>query len=104
MDTLNGMDTEEIEIAPVTGPLDARVVLPGSKSITNRAMVLAALAQGRSVLDSVLLRDDTRYMIEALRVMGFTVEIEEPARRIIVSGRGGKNPAHGGEVFVGGAS
>src|ERR1700691_60943 len=100
---LNGMDTEEIEIAPVTGPLDARVVLPGSKSITNRAMVLAALAQGRSVLDSVLLSDDTRYMSEALRVMGFTVEIDEPARRITVSGRGGTIPAHGGEIFVGGA-
>src|SRR6202789_2803210 len=100
---LNGMDTEEIEIAPVTGPLDARVVLPGSKSITNRAMVLAALAQGRSVLDSVLLSDDTRYMSEALRVMGFTVEIDEPARRITVSGRGGTIPAPGGEIFVGGA-
>src|ERR1700730_388375 len=97
------MDTENIEIAPLAGPLDARVVLPGSKSITNRAMVLAALAQGRSVLDSVLLSDDTRYMSDALRVMGFTVEIDESARRITVSGRGGTIPAHGGEIFVGGA-
>ena len=87
----------------MTGPLDARVVLPGSKSITNRAMVLAALAQGRSVLESVLLSDDTRYMSDALRVMGFTVEIDEPARRITVSGRGGTIPAHGGDIFVGGA-
>src|ERR1700691_4700912 len=101
-----GMDTEKtenIEIAPLTGPIDARVVLPGSKSITNRAMVLAALAQGRSVLESVLLSDDTRYMSDALRVMGFTVEIDESARRITVSGRGGTVPAHGGEIFVGGA-
>ena len=97
------MDTEEIEITPLTGPLDARVVLPGSKSITNRAMVLAALAQGRSVLDAVLLSDDTRYMSDALRVMGFAVEIDEPARRITVSGRGGTIPAPGGEIFVGGA-
>src|ERR1700678_3415516 len=103
MDTLNGMDTEEIEITPLTGPLDARVVLPGSKSITNRAMVLAALAQGRSVLESVVLSDDPRYMSDALRVMGFTVKIDEPARRITVSGRGGTIPAHGGEIFVGGA-
>ena len=94
---------DEIEIIPVTGPLDARVVLPGSKSITNRAMVLAALAQGRSVLDSVLLSDDTRYMSEALRVLGFVVEIDEAAHRITVSGRGGTIPAHGGEIFVGGA-
>src|SRR6202167_5449255 len=101
-----GMDTEKtenIEIAPLTGPIDARVVLPGSKSITNRAMVLAALAQGRSVLESVLLSDDTRYMSDALRVMGFAVEIDEPARRITVSGRGGTIPAPGGEIFVGGA-
>src|SRR5271168_1963676 len=97
------MDTEEIEISPLNGPLDARVVLPGSKSITNRAMVLAALAQGRSVLEAVLLSDDTRYMSDALRTMGFTVEIDAPARRITISGRGGMIPAHGGEIFVGGA-
>jgi 3-phosphoshikimate 1-carboxyvinyltransferase len=94
---------DEIEITPLTGPLGARVVIPGSKSITNRAMVLAALAQGRSVLDAVLLSDDTRYMSDALRVMGFAVEIDEPARRITVSGRGGTIPAPGGEIFVGGA-
>src|SRR5260370_17091489 len=96
------MNTEkdEIDISPLTGPLDARVVLPGSKSITNRAMVLAALAQGRSVLDSVLLSDDTRYMSDALRVMGFTVEIDEQARRITVSGRGGTIPAHARDIFV----
>src|ERR1700720_4030548 len=103
MRAVNLKKVDEVEITPLAGPLDARVVLPGSKSITNRAMVLAALAQGRSVLESVLLSDDTRYMSEALRVMGFTVEIDEAARRITVSGRGGTIPAHGGEVFVGGA-
>ena len=93
----------EIEIAPITGPLEARVSVPGSKSITNRAMILAAMAQGRSVLDSVLLSDDTRYMSDALRVMGFVVEVDEDAHRITVGGRGGVIPAHGGEIFVGGA-
>src|SRR5258707_2189585 len=103
MDTeKSGMDTEK-EITPLSGPLDARVVLPGSKSITNRAMVLAALAQGRSVIESILLSDDTRYMSDALRVMGFTVEVDEQAHRITISGRGGTIPAHGGEIFVGGA-
>src|SRR5260370_29412320 len=103
MDTEKGMDTEKREIPPLTGPLDARVVVPGSKSITNRAMVLAALAQGRSVLESVLLSDDTRYMSEALRVMGFTVEVDEQARRITVRGSGGTMAGDGGEIFVGGA-
>lgn len=94
---------DQIEIAQLTAPLDARVVVPGSKSITNRAMVLAALAQGRSVLDGVLLSDDTRYMTDALRAMGFNVESDEAARRITVDGRGGTVPAHGAEIFVGGA-
>ena len=94
---------DEIEIKPLTGPLDARVVLPGSKSITNRAMLLAALAQGRSVIDGALLSDDTRYMTEALKALGFVVEIDETARRITVGGRGGSIPAHGGNLFVGGA-
>ena len=61
------------------------------------------MAQGRSVLDSVLLSDDTRYMTDALRVMGFIVEVDEDAHRITVGGRGGVIPAHGGEIFVGGA-
>ena len=93
----------EIEIVPISGPLDARVVVPGSKSITNRAMILAAMAQGRSVIDSVLLSDDTRYMTDALRVLGFIVEVDEDAHRITVGGRGGVIPANGGEIFVGGA-
>jgi len=93
----------QIEIVPITGPLDARVSVPGSKSITNRAMILAAMAQGRSVLDSVLLSEDTRYMSDALRVLGFIVEVDENAHRITVGGRGGVIPAHGGEIFVGGA-
>ena len=101
MEALEGIP--EIEIVPITGPLDARVSIPGSKSITNRAMILAAMAQGRSVLDSVLLSDDTRYMSDALRVMGFVVEVDEDAHRITVGGRGGVIPAHGGEIFVGGA-
>ena len=94
---------DELEITPLTGPLDARVAVPGSKSITNRAMILAAMAQGRSVIDSVLLSDDTRYMTDALRAMGFVVEVDEDALRITVGGRGGVIPAHGGEIFVGGA-
>jgi 3-phosphoshikimate 1-carboxyvinyltransferase len=92
-----------IEITPLTNRLDARVSMPGSKSITNRAMLLAALAQGRSVLDSVLISEDTRYMSEALRQLGFSVEIDEEAHRITIGGRGGTIPTHGAELFVGGA-
>jgi 3-phosphoshikimate 1-carboxyvinyltransferase len=95
---------DELEITPISGPLDARVAVPGSKSITNRAMILAAMAQGRSVIDSVLLSNDTRYMTDALRAMGFVVEVDEHERRITVGGRGGVIPARGAEIFVGGAA
>ncbi len=94
---------DRIEIKPLTRPLDATVSVPGSKSITNRAMLLAAMAQGRSVLDSVLLSDDTRSMADALRALGFIVETDEAAERITIGGRGGIIPVHDAEIFVGGA-
>jgi 3-phosphoshikimate 1-carboxyvinyltransferase len=93
----------QIEIVPLTRPLDATVSVPGSKSITNRAMLLAAIAQGRSVIDGALLSDDTRYMTAALRALGFTVETDELNYRITIGGRGGTIPNHGADVFVGGA-
>lgn len=61
-------------IAP-RGPLDARVRVPGSKSISNRALLIAGLAQGRSRLEDVLDSDDTRVMASALQALGAQVEI-----------------------------
>ena len=97
------MVSDEIEIAPLAGPLDARVALPGSKSITNRAMLLAAMARGRSVIDAALLSDDTRYMAEALRALGFNVETDAALGRISIDGQGGAIPSAGADLFVGGA-
>jgi 3-phosphoshikimate 1-carboxyvinyltransferase len=97
------MTASELEIAPVPGPLHARVAVPGSKSITNRALLLAAMAAGHSVLDAVLLSDDTARMSAALRALGFAVAIDEPARRITVEGLGGAIPARSADLFVGGA-
>jgi 3-phosphoshikimate 1-carboxyvinyltransferase len=97
------MESDEIEIAPLTRPLAARVALPGSKSITNRAMLLAAIAKGRSVIDAALLSDDTRYMAEALRTLGFGVEIDPAIRRITIDGQGGAIASSGADLFVGGA-
>ncbi|MGO9452676.1 MAG: 3-phosphoshikimate 1-carboxyvinyltransferase [Candidatus Binataceae bacterium] len=94
---------DEIEITPAHGPLHARVSLPGSKSITNRALLLAAMASGRSVLESVLISDDTHYMTSALRALGFHVDVDEAARRIAVDGLGGAIPASSADLFVGGA-
>jgi len=97
------MATDEIAIAPLTGPLHATVALPGSKSITNRALLLAAMAPGRSVLDAVALSDDVRYMSSALEALGFRIETSESERRIAVNGLGGSIPAGGGDLFVGAA-
>jgi 3-phosphoshikimate 1-carboxyvinyltransferase len=81
----------QLTIVPPTRPLIGRVSPPGSKSITNRALLLAGLARGTSTLTGALKSDDTRYMAEALRAMG--VNIDEPdATTFIVTGTGRLNP------------
>ena len=77
----------DITITPPAAPLRGRIIPPGSKSITNRALLLAALAKGTSRLSGALKSDDTRYMAEALRAMGVTVEEPEPTR-FVVTGKG----------------
>ena len=57
---------DPLPIRPVAGPIDAVVRIPGSKSITNRALLVAALADGPSELTGALHSDDTRYMAAAL--------------------------------------
>ncbi|HVA80496.1 MAG TPA: 3-phosphoshikimate 1-carboxyvinyltransferase [Candidatus Binataceae bacterium] len=97
------MASAELEISPLTKPLDARIALPGSKSITNRALILAALASGRSIVEGALLSDDTSYMAGALRRLGFHIEIDAPSRRISIDGMGGAVRAMDADLFVGGA-
>jgi 3-phosphoshikimate 1-carboxyvinyltransferase len=90
-----------IEIKPLTERLDAIVRVPGSKSITNRALVIAALAGGLSRLRGALFSDDTRYMLEALQTLGFTASADEASTSIGVDGMGGRIPAREAELFVG---
>ncbi len=97
------MEVDEIEIVPLKRPIDATVRVPGSKSITNRALILAAMAPGRSTIESALFSDDTRYMVEALRALGFKVESDEAKGRIEVEGRAGEIPAASAGLFVGNA-
>jgi 3-phosphoshikimate 1-carboxyvinyltransferase len=78
---------DTLTIRPPSGPLVGRVSPPGSKSITNRALLLAGLASGESRLTGALKSDDTRYMAEALRAMGVTVE-EPDATSFVVTGTG----------------
>ncbi|MFN8590170.1 MAG: 3-phosphoshikimate 1-carboxyvinyltransferase [Thermomicrobiales bacterium] len=82
-------------------PLEATVPVPGSKSITNRALLVAALAEGSSELRRALYSDDTRYMAEALNALGVPVESDEANARFLVAGGGGTFPAWEADLFVG---
>ncbi len=93
--------TAALRIHPPGRPLVGKVQLPGSKSITNRALLLAGLARGQSRLTGALKSDDTRFMAEALRAMG--VGVGEPdATTFQVAGEGVLR-APGGPLFLGNA-
>jgi 3-phosphoshikimate 1-carboxyvinyltransferase len=81
--------------------LRAKIRPPGSKSITNRALVCAALARGESLLTGALESDDTRVMIEGLRQLGLAVEHDPVARTIRVTGCDGRPPAPSADLLLG---
>ncbi len=76
------------------------VRVPGSKSITNRAMLMAALATGRSTLRSVLFSDDTHRMIDGLRAFGVAIDVEDDST-VRIHGCGGKLAESNAVVFTG---
>lgn len=90
---------DKLEIQ-LSGPINAAVRPPGSKSITNRAMICAALADGRSILTGALDSEDTRVMFEALGVLGIPLSLDPQARVITVTGCGGRLPAARGDLYV----
>ncbi|WP_291365756.1 3-phosphoshikimate 1-carboxyvinyltransferase [Acetobacter sp. UBA5411] len=90
-----------LRIVPPAGPLNGQIELPGSKSITNRALLLAALADGESHLTSALKSDDTLYMAAALRLMG--VSVEEPTETSFVVKGNGTFAAPSEPLFLGNA-
>lgn len=99
---------ELIEILPQTTSVVSHITVPGSKSITNRALILAALAKGETTLTGALWSEDTQIMVEALHKMGFSVSVRDDPhercnRTIIVKGEGGQIPTIPEEVFVGNA-
>lgn len=87
-----------MEIKPLKN-LDATVKLPGSKSYTQRALVIAALAEGETLLRNPLFAEDTGYMTEALRLLG--AEIARIDNDIIVRGTAGRIKNPGREIFLG---
>ena len=95
------MSVDSIEIQPLQKPLDAAVAVPGSKSYTNRALLVAALAEGESSLTGALFSDDTDYMVQSLRKLGVGVEADQATARFVVPGNGGKIPVDNAELYIG---
>ena len=102
-----------IEIVPLDSAPEAEITVPGSKSLTNRALLLAALAKGYVTLEGALWSEDTQVMVEALRRLGYAIDIrpdpgESGNRTLGITGLGQAIP-HGGtaeqplELFVGNA-
>ena len=91
--------SESLEIQTVAGPIRGRVRPPGSKSITNRALVCAALADGVSQLTGALDSEDTRVMIDGLGRLGIEVESHDAGTRLVVHGAGGEIPALEADLF-----
>ncbi|MFQ5665672.1 MAG: 3-phosphoshikimate 1-carboxyvinyltransferase [Candidatus Binatia bacterium] len=90
-------------VQPLSRPPDCEINVPGSKSLTNRALLVAALADGESILEGALFSDDTQYMAKAWRQVGITVAADATAHRFIVGGLGGAIPAATAELYVGNA-
>jgi 3-phosphoshikimate 1-carboxyvinyltransferase len=91
-------------ITPIRRPLRATVRVPGSKSLTNRALLVAALAPGESRLTNVLFSDDTRWFSEALIRLGVEVRADRAAETMTVHGRaGGPSGVQSAEIYVGNA-
>jgi 3-phosphoshikimate 1-carboxyvinyltransferase len=92
-----------LEIDPISHPLMATVRVPGSKSLTNRALLIASLAQGRTRLTNALFSDDSRYFAGALQALGFDIQLDELKQEMTVTGLGGKIPSQQAELFIGNA-
>ncbi len=94
-----------LPIAPIPHPLHATVRVPGSKSLTNRALAIAALADGPTTLTNALFSDDSRYFVDSLKRLGFSVDDSALGAQhsVLIRGRGGQIPASRAELFVGNA-
>ncbi len=90
-----------LPITPFTRPATGEVTLPGSKSLTNRALLLAALCPRPVTLTGALFSEDTELMAEALRRIGFTIETDASAHTVRVSNQLAAFPDKRAELFVG---
>lgn len=109
------MNQPSIAIQPVSHPLSASMSVPGSKSLTNRALMVAALADGKTILSNALFSDDSLYFVESLKRLGFDVLLDpgdvnrqlggdrQALPTMAVTGLRGRIPANQAELYIGNA-
>lgn len=90
------------KITPKNSPIDAEIIIPGSKSITNRVLLMAALAEGESKLSGVLYSDDTKVMAEALNNLGVLVDLESIKKNgeVNIQGCAGRFPQKTARIYT----
>jgi 3-phosphoshikimate 1-carboxyvinyltransferase len=91
---------ETLAISPVSRPVRGTIRPPGSKSLTNRALIVTALAEGRSRLTGVLDSDDTRVMVESLKRLGLCLERDVTAATIEIQGCRGALPVTRADLWL----
>jgi 3-phosphoshikimate 1-carboxyvinyltransferase len=100
---VRGTFPEELEITPLDRPPQASIRVPGSKSVTNRALLVAALADGPSRILNPLFSEDSYWLMDALVKLGINLTADREWGEVRVNGRGGKIPASDVDLFVGNA-
>jgi 3-phosphoshikimate 1-carboxyvinyltransferase len=103
VEDVRGTFPEELEITPLERPPDATISVPGSKSVTNRALLVAALAEGRSRILNPLFSDDSFWLMNALVGLGYDLIADRDGGEVRVEGRGGEIPTANVDLFVGNA-
>ena len=93
------------QITPIENVINKHVTVtvPGSKSITNRALLLAMLAEGESRFKGALFSDDSRHFLKCVQDLGVKTIVDEPGREICVKGLGGAIPKKEASIYVGSA-
>ena len=94
---------DEYRVTKVNKSLSGTVTVPGSKSMTNRALLLAALSVNKTILRGVLFSDDSRHFLGSLESLGFKLDIDEELKTVVIEGTGGVIPVKTGTINVGSA-
>jgi 3-phosphoshikimate 1-carboxyvinyltransferase len=100
---VRGTFPEELEITPLDHPPDATIMVPGSKSVTNRALLIAALGDGACRITNPLFSDDSYWLMHALVRLGIDLSADREGGEVRVEGGGGEFAASGVDIFVGNA-